>query len=171
MLLSSQTIKWSIISSLTLSLVLTITKNASSQNTNECYFVRSNGKIASLPPYMCKSSVTNLSNTSSSLEKNRDSVNQNFLEDYTFLVMQEPDQDLRSFLLDGLKESPASLISDADRVCHALKTGLSMDEIQEAQASGITSQPGTFIYEVMIRETGWTNGLAVKHFCPEFASR
>lgn len=171
MLLSSQIIKLSIISSVTLSLVLGLTKNANSQNINECYFVKSNGKIASLPAYMCKSSVTTLTNNSSSLEKNRDSVIQSFLEDYTFLVMQESDQDLKSFLLNGLKESPASLISDADRVCHALKTGLSMDDIQQAQASGITSQPGTFIYEVMIRETAWTNGLAVKHFCPEFASR
>ncbi|MBW4542629.1 MAG: DUF732 domain-containing protein [Myxacorys chilensis ATA2-1-KO14] len=64
--------------------------------------------------------------------------------------------------------NPEDLISTAKSVCVGLRSGLTMDEIIEAQVEAVVDQDGE-VYEATVQVLGITNGLAVPHYCPEQA--
>jgi hypothetical protein len=64
--------------------------------------------------------------------------------------------------------NPEGIIDNAKSVCKALRDGLTMDEIIDAQAEAVVDQDGE-VYEATVQVLGITNGLAVPHYCPEQA--
>ncbi len=70
--------------------------------------------------------------------------------------------DVRDKLLARAKKSPEQSITEAKSVCNELKAGLSLDEIQQNQASETFEKASIFNVSVI-------NSLATKYYCPEFS--
>lgn len=121
-----------------------------------CFMTTKSGQIIDLSESVCK------------LKKSAPVVtavvnnDQAFMEDYKRTVMNYPD--VRDKLLARAETSPKRGINEAKNVCNELKAGLSLDEIQQNQASETIEKVSIFNASVI-------NSLATKYYCPEFSEQ
>lgn len=124
----------------------------------------------------CVTPVTNLTITTNNtitkaLVSNGTTTDQQFIEAYKSLIIRrDKDPDIESYLLTDAQSNPSSLIDSAKLYCEALSSGLSVDEIQGAQAEGLVGASPQ-VKEIMIISIATRNFLAPKYYCPKFANR
>ena len=122
----------------------------------DCFMTTKSGQVIDLSESVCK------------LKKSAPVVtavvnnDQAFMEDYRRTVMNYPD--LRDKLLARAETSPKQGINEAKSVCNELKAGLSLDEIQQNQASETIERASVFNVSLI-------TSLAAKYYCPEFSEQ
>lgn len=121
-----------------------------------CFMTTASGQVIDLSESICK---IEKSASTQAMTVNND---QAFLEDYRRTVSNFPD--MRDKLLARVEKSPEQGISEAKNVCNELKEGLSIEEIQQNQASESFEKANIFNASVV-------STLATKYFCPEFSNQ
>lgn len=119
-----------------------------------CFMTTKSGQVVDLSESVCK-----LKKSTLAVSANND---QAFMEDYKRTVMDHPD--VRNKLLARAERSPEQGIREAKSVCRELEAGLSLDEIQQNQASGNLEKASIFSASVI-------STLATRYYCPEFSRR
>lgn len=138
-----------------ISLVPGLHGSAIAQETEyPCFMTTKSGQVVDLSESVCK-----LKKSVLAVPVNND---QAFTEDYKRTVMNYPD--VRNKLLARAEKLPEQGIREAKSVCRELQSGLSLDEIQQNQASGNFEKASIFSTSVI-------STLATKYYCPEFSSR
>ncbi len=121
-----------------------------------CFMTTHSGRVIDLSESVCK--LKKSAPVVTAIVNN----DQAFTEDYKRTVMSYPD--VRDKLLAKAEKSPEQSISEAKSVCNELKAGLSLDEIQQNQASETFERASIFNVSVI-------SSLATKHYCPEFSEQ
>jgi hypothetical protein len=119
-----------------------------------CFMTTQSGQVIDLSESVCKIKTSALS----VIPLNKS--DQAFKEDYKRTVMRYPD--VRDKLLATAEKSPQQSITEAKNVCDELKTGLSLEEVEQIQASENFESASIFNVSVI-------NSLATKYYCPEFS--
>lgn len=117
-----------------------------------CFMTTQSGQIIDLSESVCQLKES----APTAAKPNND---QAFIEDYKRTVSNYPD--MRDQLLARVEGSPEQGISEAKNVCSELEAGLSLDEIQQNQAS-------EDFEKVSIFNTSVISTLATKYYCPQF---
>lgn len=122
-----------------------------------CFMTTASGQVIDLSESVCK--IKKSAPAAQAMTVNND---QAFLEDYKRTVSNFPD--VRDNLLARVEKSPEQGISEAKNVCNELKEGLSIEEIQQNQASENYEKANIFNASVV-------STLATKYYCPEFSNQ
>lgn len=136
---------------------LPILESAIAQNVDyPCFMTTASGEVIDLSQSVCKlkKSATTAANPANS--------DQAFMQDYKRTVSNYPD--VRDQLLASAEKSPQQGINEAKNVCNELKSGLSLEEIQQNQASENFEKASIF-------NTSVISTLATKYYCPEFKNQ
>lgn len=136
---------------------LPIYESAIAQNIDyPCFMTTASGEVIDLSQSVCKlkKSATTAANPANS--------DQAFIQDYKRTVSNYPD--VRDQLLASAEKSPQQGITAAKNVCNELKSGLSLEEIQQNQASENFEKASIF-------NTSVISTLATKYYCPEFKNQ
>lgn len=119
-----------------------------------CFMTTHSGQVVDLSESLC--------GASKSLNKDSANSDQAFIQDYEKKLSEYPD--VRDNLLLDNQQSPESNIRRAKDVCNALRSGLSMDDIQEKQDEENIEKSSVVNAEII-------DSLATKYYCPEFSNR
>lgn len=102
-------------------------------------------------------SQTSLCGTQKSAPKVPVNTDEAFLAEYKRNVMQYAE--VRDNLLANAQQSPQVASSQAQRVCNDLKSGLSLDQIKQKQATETVEQSSIVNAQII-------TDLATKYYCP-----
>lgn len=142
-----------VLSATVISFIPGLSAGAAQEADYACFMTTQSGQVIDLSESVCKIKKSTL--PVPSLNKS----DQAFKEDYKRTVMKYPD--VRDKLLARAEKSPEQGITEAKNVCDELKTGLSLEEVKQIQASENFERASIFNVSVI-------SSLATKYYCPEF---
>lgn len=151
-------LRLSAVSATIISLIPVLSLKAIAQEPDyACFMTTASGRIIDLSESVCQ--IKKSAPTAQAITVNND---QAFLEDYKRTVSNFPD--VRDKLIARVEKSPEQGITEAKNVCNELKAGLSIEEIQQNQASENLGKVNIFNASVV-------STLATKYYCPEFSNQ
>ncbi len=114
-----------------------------------CFLATNRGEVVDLSDSICHSKKSKLGNGTS---------DKAFIEEYKYQAMGYPD--VRDNLIAGIQSSPEKNIEQAKAICNDLKSGLTLDEIQQDQGAENTERASVVKANII-------SALATKYYCPE----
>lgn len=119
-----------------------------------CFMTTQSGQVIDLSQSVCGSNQ--------SIAPPLAATDTKFIAAYKRQVMQYPD--VRDNLLASAKESPEPSIGQAKSVCDNLRSGLSLQDIEQNQANEMLEREEAVSANII-------NTLAPKYYCPEINGR
>jgi hypothetical protein len=116
-----------------------------------CFMTTSSGQVLDLSDSLCHSKKSQL--------KDANNPDQAFIEAYKHQAMRYPA--VSDNLLASIQESPEEDIRQAKSICSDLRSGVSLDEIKQAQSEENNDDRASTVNATII------NNLAAKYYCPE----